>query len=54
MTSILRRLFADESAATAIEYSLIVCLIATATVVAISSFGQKVTNLLGQMSSAFS
>ena len=46
MPSILRRLLRDERAATLIEYSLIVCLIATAAVGAFTSVGNGVQNVM--------
>jgi Flp pilus assembly pilin Flp len=46
MLSILRRLVADDVAATGIEYTLIACLISTVAVGAFSVLGQKVMNML--------
>jgi Flp pilus assembly pilin Flp len=42
-----RRLMADERAATAIEYTLIVGLISVAGIGAFSTLGTKVLNMLG-------
>jgi Flp pilus assembly pilin Flp len=52
MLSIMRRLKSDKRAATAIEYSLIVFLIATATIAAMGNVGQKVLNMLGPAANA--
>src|SRR5471032_1513720 len=52
MLSLIRRLKSDKRAATAIEYSLIVFLIATATVAAMGNVGQKVMNMLGPAANA--
>jgi len=52
MLSLIRRLKSDMRAATAIEYSLIVFLIATATVAAMGNVGQKVMNMLGPAANA--
>jgi pilus assembly protein Flp/PilA len=46
MLSILRRLAADDTAATAIEYTLIASLISTAAVGAFTTIGHKVANML--------
>lgn len=46
MLSILRRLTADDTAATAIEYTLIASLISTAAVGAFTTLGHKVMNML--------
>jgi Flp pilus assembly pilin Flp len=52
MLSILRRLLSDMRAATALEYSLIVFLIATASVVAMTNVGHNVLNMLGPAANA--
>ena len=52
MLSIIRRLKSDKRAATAIEYSLIVFLIATAAVAGMNNVGQKVMNMLGPAANA--
>ncbi len=52
MLSIIRRLKSDKRATTAIEYSLIVFLIATASVAAMGNLGQKVMNMLGPAANA--
>ncbi len=46
-----RQLLGDQSAVTVIEYSLIVCLIATAAVGAFTRVGQNVLNMLGPAAS---
>ena len=46
MIAVLRRLYKSQQAATLIEYSLIVCLIAGVAI------GQKVLNMLGPMGNA--
>jgi Flp pilus assembly pilin Flp len=53
MLSTLRRLLSDDKAATALEYSLIVLLIASATVVAMTNVGHDVLNMLGPTANAF-
>ena len=52
MISLLRRLLRNQSAATMIEYSLIVCLIASAAVGGFSYVGQHVMNMLGPAANA--
>ena len=52
MLAIIRHLLADESAATAIEYTLIVFLIATAAVGGMTLVGQNILALLGPASGA--
>ena len=52
MLSIIRRLKSDMRAATAIEYSLIVFLIATAAVAAMGNLGHKLMNMLGPAANA--
>ncbi len=49
MQGFLRRLRADERAATVIEYSLIVCLISVAGISAFSTLGTKVLNMLNNV-----
>ncbi len=46
MLSILRRLVADDTAATAIEYTLIVTLISTVGLGVFTALGHKVMNML--------
>jgi len=52
MFAILRRLYRNQRAATMIEYSLIVCLIACVAVTGFSNVGQKVMNMLGPAANA--
>lgn len=52
MLAILRRLLVNQRAATMIEYSLIVCLIACAAVGSFSNLGRKVMNMLGPAANA--
>lgn len=47
MLSIFRRLMKDEHGATAIEYTLIVSLIAVAAIASMRTVGSKVSNVLG-------
>ena len=47
MPGLVRRLCRDRSAVTAIEYSLIVCLIATAAIGAFSRVGHSMVSILG-------
>jgi Flp pilus assembly pilin Flp len=54
MLSILRHILTDEDGATLVEYSLIVLLIATATVAATTRVGQAVLNILGTAANALS
>jgi pilus assembly protein Flp/PilA len=44
MTNVLKRLVADESGATAIEYGLIVALIAVVIIGAVTTLGTKLNN----------
>lgn len=53
MLSTLRRLVADDTAATAIEYTLIASLISTFAVGAFTTLGQKVMNMLAPVSNLF-
>lgn len=53
MPSILYRLLSDERAVTAIEYSLVALLIATAGIVSMTNIGGKLLNLLEQVAAAF-
>jgi pilus assembly protein Flp/PilA len=50
--SILRRLMKDQQAATLIEYSLIVALIATATVTGMNAIGNGLRNVMTSVSNA--
>jgi Flp pilus assembly pilin Flp len=52
MLSTLHRLLTDDRAATAIEYSLLVLLIATVTVGTLTTLGGKVLNMLGPAANA--
>lgn len=52
MIAVLRRLYNSQRAATLIEYSLIVCLIAGVAIGAMSNMGQKVLNMLGPAANA--
>ena len=52
MVAVLRRLYKNQRAATAIEYSLIVCLIACAAVGGMTYLGARVLNMLGPMANA--
>lgn len=52
MLPILRHLLIDQTAATAIEYSLIVFLIATAAIGGFTVAGQNVLNMLGPAANA--
>lgn len=52
MIAVLRRLYRNQRAATMIEYSLIVCLIACVAIGAMSNLGQKVMNMLGPAANA--
>lgn len=44
------RFYADESAATAIEYGLITSLVAIAIITAVSTLGTKLSDLFGNVS----
>ena len=48
VTAILKELWEDESAATAVEYALIAALIAAASAVAISQLGQHTHEVIEQ------
>ncbi len=50
MMSVLRRLTANQNAATLIEYSLIACLIACVAIGGMTKVGQGVLNVLGTAS----
>jgi len=50
----LRRLFADESGATAVEYGLIISLIFIACLGAFSFFGAQTTNMYNTVSNSIS
>jgi Flp pilus assembly pilin Flp len=52
MPRFVRRLMADQRAVTAIEYSLIVCLIASAAIGAMTNLGHHVLNMLGPAANA--
>ena len=52
MLSFLRRLRREQRAVTSIEYALIVCLISTASVAALTNVGQKMLAFLGNTANA--
>ena len=52
MRAFVRRLCGDQRAATVIEYSLIVFLIGTAAIGALTRVGQSVLNVLGIVTNA--
>jgi Flp pilus assembly pilin Flp len=52
MRGFVRRLSADQRAATAIEYSLIVCLIGTAAIGALTQVGRSMGNVLNTVVNA--
>jgi pilus assembly protein Flp/PilA len=52
MLSIFRRLMKSEQGATAIEYVLIASLISVAAIAAMTSFGDKVKSVLGNVAGA--
>jgi Flp pilus assembly pilin Flp len=52
MLSFLRRVYSDQRAVTTIEYSLIVCLISTAAIGALTNVGQTMLNFLGNTANA--
>jgi Flp pilus assembly pilin Flp len=52
MLSFLRRLSGDQRAVTAIEYALIVCLISTAGIGAMTTLGHTLFNLSGPVAAA--
>ena len=52
MPSTLRRLMKNQQAATLIEYSLIVALIATATVTGMGAVGNGLRNVMSSVSNA--
>jgi pilus assembly protein Flp/PilA len=54
MLSIFRRLAKDQRGATAIEYTLIASLIAVAAIASMRSVGNKVGNVLNNVSQAMS
>ena len=47
----IKRLVADESAATAIEYALIASLIAVAIILSVTALGSKLQNTFNEVSS---
>lgn len=49
MTKTIRKLYRDESGATAIEYGLIAALIAVAAVTAMGSVGNKLINVFNSV-----
>ncbi len=52
MLPIVRRLLADQRAVTAVEYTLIVALIASVSIGAFSAVGNNVMNMLGPAANA--
>jgi pilus assembly protein Flp/PilA len=52
MLSIFRRLMSSDQGATAIEYTLIASLIAVAAIATMTTVGQKIQNVLGNVSTA--
>ena len=54
MTSLLTRLRADESGATAIEYGLIAALIAVAAIVALQSLGDELSTTFNNVGTELS
>lgn len=52
MQRLMHRLFRDRRAATAIEYTLIVAMIATVAIAGFTAAGRSVLNLLGPTSNA--
>lgn len=52
MLPIMRHLLADDRAATAVEYTLIVCLIATVAIGGMTLVGQNILTLIGPASNA--
>ena len=52
MRGFVRRLCRDNSATTVVEYSLLVCLIATAAIGALTRVGQGIVNTLGLAAAA--
>jgi Flp pilus assembly pilin Flp len=52
MLSFLRRLGGDQRAVTAIEYALIICLISTAGIGAMTTLGHTLFNLSGPVATA--
>lgn len=49
MLSILRRLMKDNQGATAVEYTLIASLIAVAAIASMRTVGEKISNVLGNV-----
>jgi Flp pilus assembly pilin Flp len=52
MLSFLRRLGREQRAVTSIEYALIICLISTAAIGAMTNLGQTLFNLAGPIAMA--
>ena len=52
MLIIFRRLMRNQQGVTAIEYSLIACLISVAAIVALGSVGTKINGVLSNVASA--
>ncbi|MDP1837083.1 MAG: Flp family type IVb pilin [Reyranella sp.] len=54
MLSIFRRLMKDNQGATAVEYTLIASLIAVAAIASMRTVGDKISNVLGNVSNSLS
>jgi pilus assembly protein Flp/PilA len=54
MLSILRQLMSDNRGATAVEYTLIASLIAVAAIASMRTVGDKISNVLGNVSNPLS
>jgi pilus assembly protein Flp/PilA len=52
MLSILRRLMKDNQGATAVEYTLIASLIAVAAIASMRTVGEKISNVLGNVTNS--
>ena len=52
MLSIFRRLMKNENGATAIEYTLIASLIAVAAIASMRTVGEKISNVLGNVTNS--
>jgi pilus assembly protein Flp/PilA len=51
MTKLFRRVIADESGATAIEYGLIAALVSVAAIVSLQTMGTSLSGMFGKVSS---
>jgi len=52
MLSFLRRISGDQCAVTSVEYALIICLISTAAIGAMTTLGQTILNASGPVATA--